>query len=144
MSHIYKNIYLGNRKDFRDCNFIKDNNIKYALNVKYNKEKNKCKNIDYKHVPAYDDLCQDGVKMIKKSFPFIISAVSNNKNILIFCHAGISRSSFIVISFLIIYYNFSLTRAYNLTLKKRDIIHPNKNFMILLEKIDKHFKKKGK
>lgn len=59
---------------------------------------------------------------------------SLNHKILVNCYMGISRSSTIVISYLMDKYGLSYYKAYSHVLKKRPIINPNKGFIQQLKK----------
>jgi protein-tyrosine phosphatase len=62
--------------------------------------------------------------------------------VLVHCHAGVSRSSTIVISYLMRkYINFSLNDALKFVKSKRPIIKPNKGFMKQLQKYEDKLKK---
>jgi len=50
-------------------------------------------------------------------------------SVLVHCSMGISRSSTIVIAFIMKKFTFSFSKAYNLVKKKRPIICPNSGFI---------------
>ena len=72
-------------------------------------------------------------------FPFIEEAVNfinKGKVVFVHCAAGISRSSSMVIAYLMIEKKMRYDEAYGLVKKKRPIICPNLGFQAQLRKID--------
>lgn len=82
-------------------------------------------------VPEYD---------IRQHFPaaarFVRDALAHNEKILIHCHAGISRSSTIVILHLMINRGMDLQTALRYLSSIRSIIRPNDGFMQSLVAVD--------
>ncbi|CAF4263091.1 unnamed protein product [Adineta steineri] len=66
-----------------------------------------------------------------------------NEKVLVHCQAGISRSSSIVLAYLIRYHNDSLEKAYEYLLERRPIAAPNYNFLIQLIRYEKELKNKS-
>lgn len=60
--------------------------------------------------------------------------VRNHQPILVFCQAGISRSAMICLAYMMKYFNISYNTAYDLVIKKRNIINPNSAFRGVLKK----------
>lgn len=60
---------------------------------------------------------------------FIKDSLDSNKNVLVHCNAGVSRSSMVIIAYLICYDNCSYEDAYNLVKNKRPAIQPNAGFV---------------
>ena len=71
------------------------------------------------------------------SFAFTESARTSGSNILIHCHAGISRSPTIVVAYLMQSQNMSLNSAYKFVESKRPIISPNFSFVGQLYEFEK-------
>jgi protein-tyrosine phosphatase len=65
----------------------------------------------------------------------ISKATKENKNVLIHCSAGISRSPALVIAYLMIEYKWTYDQALKLVSKRRNIIQPNKGFVMQLSSI---------
>lgn len=63
------------------------------------------------------------------SFNFLDEARQNGANILVHCHAGVSRSATITIAYLLKHSKLSMMDIYRLVKGKRSIISPNFNFM---------------
>jgi protein-tyrosine phosphatase len=68
---------------------------------------------------------------------FINNALLEKKNILVHCHAGISRSATIVISYIMNLKMMTRLVAHNFVKSKRTIIEPNYGFHLCLDKFEK-------
>ncbi|KAL2911491.1 Dual specificity protein phosphatase 10 [Polyrhizophydium stewartii] len=70
----------------------------------------------------------------------IEKARRNGERVLVHCHAGVSRSSTIVLAYMIRYMHMSLYDAWNTTYKIRPIIRPNEGFAKALQDYEiEHF-----
>mgnify|MGYP005855775203 CR=1 FL=1 len=67
----------------------------------------------------------------------IHESILKNKNVLVHCQMGISRSSTVVISYLMKYSGMNLKQAYHYVLNKKSNIFPNKGFLAQLNKFNK-------
>jgi protein-tyrosine phosphatase len=76
--------------------------------------------------------------------PFIKNALSNNGVVLVHCHAGISRSSSIIIAYLIECLGLSFDEALKLCQSKRSKICPNQGFVKQLKELEEELKQKDK
>jgi len=116
-----------------------DLNIRYILNVTTESsntfESDKELNITYMVCPIEDHVCQDINEVFEPCFLFIEQAVSSNSKILVHCYHGISRSSAIVIGYLMTTKNMSYDEAIKLTREARDIVQPNEGFVLQLKKL---------
>ena len=136
MTPIKDNIYLGNACDASYYYRLKNQNIKYIINV--TKEiPNYFKNdFDYFNIDI-NDLNQESFDF--NSFENVLNYIYDiqKKNekfkkkdcILIHCYMGSSRSATIVLLYLMDKYNFSFEKALYLLKQKRDIINVNTNFI---------------
>lgn len=87
-----------------------------------------------KHIPCLD-LPETGITTIlNESFEFIES--SQNGRFLVHCNAGVSRSSSVVIGYLIKKFSYTFNEAFELVKKKRECIQPNQGFFKQLKKVD--------
>lgn len=125
---IYQNIYLGNYLAADDEQWLKKNNITHILGlIGYQK---KFDNIHYIYFNNLDDTPnQDIISQFKVCFEFIEKSLKSCGNILVHCHAGISRSSTIVIAYLMFKYGMNLREAIVFVKKQRPIINPNYGFI---------------
>lgn len=72
--------------------------------------------------------------MIEIGYHFINNAIESNKNILVHCMAGVSRSVSLVIYYLMKKYHIDYDRADKLVKQKRKVANPNNSFKIQLQK----------
>lgn len=75
--------------------------------------------------------------MIEIGYNFINNIILENKNVLIHCMAGISRSVSLVIYYLMKKFHISYNDALNIVKYKRSIVNPNDSFKIQLQKYHK-------
>jgi protein-tyrosine phosphatase len=123
---IDKKIFLGDMVSANDEIMLKENNITCVicvaegLNIRLNNP-----NIKFYKYDLQDNSDCD----ISLYFDEIGKLIESEKTVLVICAAGISRSSTIVISYIMNYYEFNLKDAFNYVRNKRNMICPNKNFL---------------
>ena len=127
MSEIIPNkLYLGNIFDANDEEFIITNGINCIICVAENLKIN----INNPNVKIYKyELKDDHTENISLYFNEIENIIKREKCVLVNCIAGISRSSTIVLAYLIKHLNLNLKEAFLYVRKKRNQICPNKKFM---------------
>ncbi|CAF0731919.1 unnamed protein product [Adineta ricciae] len=81
-----------------------------------------------KHVHAYDFHTADLIGEFESCYQFIDQAVNNDQNVLIHCHAGMSRSATIACAYLMKKYNLSYETALEQLRMKRPCVCPNPGF----------------
>lgn len=123
---IDKKIFLGDMVSANDEIMLKENNITCVicvaegLNIRLNNSNIKI----YKY-----DLQDNSDCDISLYFDEIGKIIESEKTVLVICAAGISRSSTIVISYIMNYYDLNLKDAFNYVRNKRNMICPNKKFL---------------
>ena len=123
---IDKKIFLGDMVSANDEIMLKENNITCVicvaegLNIRLNNP-----NIKFYKYDLQDNSDCD----ISLYFDEIGKLIEREKTVLVICAAGISRSSTIVISYIMNYYEFNLKDAFNYVRNKRNMICPNKKFL---------------
>ncbi len=90
----------------------------------YHENSNRIK-IEYSRVSVNDSCDQDIKKYFDETNKFIEKVKKQNGKVLVHCQAGISRSSTIVIAYLMNMNNITLMEAYNTVKKIRTIVEPN-------------------
>ena len=88
----------------------------------------------YKHVAILDLPQADIISRLDDCFSFIDEAVKNNGKVLVHCMAGISRSSSIVIGYLMKSNNMSFEEALEHVKKQRPATNPNSGFRDQLQR----------
>ena len=132
ISPITNNIYLSGVMIAQDINKIKEYNINCIINCTKHIPNN-FNNITYLRVPIDDGYNQDINIYFDETFNFIETSIKNNQNILVHCHAGISRSATILIAYFMKKNNWNLQQALKFVKSKRSIVNPNPDFMKALE-----------
>ena len=123
---IIDNVYLGNIYCAFNGDLLKKFNIKYILNCSIEIPNIYNSYIHYYKLNLNDLGCSINYKSILDSIKFIEkSQLSGNKNILVHCFAGRSRSVSIIICYLINKYNFTAEYALDFIKKKRKFINPS-------------------
>lgn len=149
MNKITEGLYLCNCKAATDVQLLKETGITHILRVAREDVGPMFQNeFIYKLLEMRDIPEQNIIAHFEEAHAFINSALKKNSNgevkgkVLVHCHAGVSRSSTIVISYLMRkYINFSLNDALKFVKSKRPIIKPNKGFMKQLQKYEDKLKK---
>ena len=144
MSKILENLYLGNIDDINNFDFIKNNNIQLIINCAIEINPPLYKNIEIINL----NLCDDPLQKIYFNLLNSISDKINqflqlNIGVLINCFAGISRSSTIVIAYLMNKYNMNLDDAYSHVFNRRSIIQPNPGFLKILKLYENYLTNKS-
>ena len=130
MSEIIKNkLYLGDMFDANNADNIINTNISCVICVAERLQiTNTNPNVKvYKYELSDDYNCN-----ISLYFDEIGDIIHKEKTVLVNCAAGISRSSTILIAYIMKYYKIELKRAFLYIRHKRNQICPNKKFMSCL------------
>ena len=130
-THIIDNIYLGNAYNSSNYLVIKNNNIKYVVNVtKELPNYYENNDINYYRIPISDNCEYHISSHIQNVIDFIEqSQKNNNGNILIHCYMGSSRSASIVLAYLVYKYKYDINKAIEFIKSKRNIVNINLNFI---------------
>jgi protein-tyrosine phosphatase len=140
MSKIIENLYLGNIDDVGSVKFIRENNIKLIINaaieviVPIHEDVNIIMNLQW------HDSMEQSINFCFLDYltNVIHSFLKENKAVLVNCFAGISRSSTIVIAYMMNYHNMAFDEAFNYVQGKRWIVNPNPNFQIILKNYERY------
>ncbi|KAK9511805.1 hypothetical protein O3M35_000397 [Rhynocoris fuscipes] len=133
-SRVLPYLYVGNARDARDFDLLKDLNVTRILNVTPQATIHLNGSADgygiaYRQLPASDSTQQNIKQYFEEAFSFIEEARKSNSNVLVHCQAGISRSPTIAIAYIMKYRGLSMIEAYKMVKNARSIISPNLNFM---------------
>lgn len=127
---ILSHLYLGCRKAASSKESLKEHNISRVLNV--TSEESQYQHLDgftYYQIAVEDRHEVDMLQHLPSAFAFIEQARLSNEKVLVHCHAGMSRSVTVVISYLMKYYEHSLNSAYDFVRQKKSNISPNFSFL---------------
>jgi protein tyrosine phosphatase len=131
-TEIIPGLYLSGIEGIKE---IRENGISYVISLMKNTP---IFDSDIKHmkIEIDDGYGQDIHKYFHETHIFIDEAFANNKNILVHCRMGISRSATIIISYIMKRYKIQLDEAIKFVKRKRPIIDPNFDFYISLRKFE--------
>ena len=138
LTEIIDNIYIGSYANAKDKEELDKNNIKYILNCASEcnnlfEDKIKYLKLDIKDQNDFpiNDFFEKGTNFIHESL--------NNKdgNILIHCMQGKSRSTTLLMAYLIKYKKEDTNSAYKIIKAKRKLTMPNLGFMYKLREYEK-------
>lgn len=85
--------------------------------------------ISFLHIPSLDTPSQDLSKYFDLVYDFIDAYHKAGRKVLVHCHAGISRSSTLLASYLMRKYKLRANEAVQLLKSKRGIVDPNPGFL---------------
>ena len=161
MVEVFPYIFISNWYSSNNPQQLKKNNIKAVVTVETNpKSPNilkyyKNNGIDFMYLYAADVPFYPIEIYFDRSYDFINKHVSRGQNVLIHCYAGVSRSSTIILNYIIrkLYEGNYMIKlcpcnvlkyALNIIREHRNIINPNKGFIKdLLLKAKEYQKKYG-
>lgn len=129
-------LYLGNFWQANSYEVVKSLGITHIVNMGAITDNcNRHEGVEYIEVDIDDKVDADIGKEISAVMNFIDRAAKARGRVLVHCVQGVSRSSTIVIWYLMVRTKCTLSAAYSYVLKRRPLIFPNRGFMKqLLEK----------
>ena len=133
-SKIFDWMYLGSYDNSINKNDLNKLKIKYVLNCTHECKSIPHKNIKYKQIKLFDNPQFDIKQYLQSAFSFINEAKENKASILIHCAMGISRSSAIVIAYIMKEQKITYKQAFWFVKQKRSIAFPNLGFVEQLTK----------
>ncbi|XP_065668222.1 dual specificity protein phosphatase 13B-like [Hydra vulgaris] len=141
INQVDENIFISGYLAANDRNKIRDLGITrivkmFGDDVNYLGGYHRHDGVKYAVFPAVDIPSYDIRKDVVEALQFIREGINNNERILVHCHAGISRSSTIVLFYLMIIRGYSLESALNRLKRIRPIVSPNYGFMYHLRATD--------
>jgi protein-tyrosine phosphatase len=148
IDEIIPHLFISNWFTSNNIDIIKKYNIKAVITVETSSKPvdilnyYKNNNIDFMHIYLYDAPNAPIHNFFDESYNFIKKHISKHENVLVHCFAGISRSSTIILNYIIkdlyrndydrIRYenpNSVLLYVLNYAMSKRNIINPNNGFV---------------
>lgn len=130
MFHIIDNIYLSNLIDASNHRLIRDNKIEAVFRLSEDINKTMYgPSVEFCNYEIEDNILYK--KEIIEIAKDIVDKVLSNKerNVLIHCNEGQSRSVTVIIYYLITQHGFTFEEAYDLVKSKKKDIHPNDAFI---------------
>lgn len=132
---IIPGLYLGNYEAASDRSLLESLGITHILTVASDLYPLFPDNFTYLQITALDTNTEDLFKVFSTTHNFISAALNTGK-ILVHCLMGISRSSTIVIAYLMRSQSIKYSQALELTVSHHSIADPNLNFVRQLLKLE--------
>lgn len=138
MSDIGFGLFLGNVQGASDLNLLQQNSITHVLTMGRDKPSSHFSSmIKYKQVEIMYSPAEMVIDYFKESFEFIQQALDKKGNVFVHCGRGISRSSAVVIGFLMMTNGWTFAEAFQYTSSKRTCTFPNVGFQLQLQLLEK-------
>lgn len=137
MSQIDEHLWLGSQKDAANKKFLIANNIRLIISFELFPEISPfIKHITRTHISMYDSMKEANSVNYPQKVLDAISQINkySNRNVLIHCSVGKSRSASIAIAYMMSTYSMNLEEALNYVKSKRDI-DPEQGFLNRLEEM---------
>lgn len=125
---ILDGLFLGSQ-DCVDSSILEDKHINNILSIGIKVQISNPLAINQKFVECLDLPETDIKKVMGETCAFIDQILQKEEKILVHCNAGISRSSTIIIGYLILNKNMSFEDAYKFVKLRRECIRPNDGFL---------------
>ena len=134
MSQVANNLYIGGIIEATDKKWLQNRNITHIVNATKEIPNFFPSSIRYLNLYLIDMPEQNLTHVLEKSYRFIKDAVDKGGNVLVHCFAGISRSSSIVVYYLMNEYNWSYRTAMTHLKRMHPRANPNAGFVFQLNK----------
>lgn len=131
---IVERLYLGDQKNAYDADIINHYGITHVLSVimvdnMYGHLSQFAPHIQVKVIPVMDEKYVNIKQYFRETNAFIDEGLESGGTVLVHCVWGMSRSSTIVIAYMMHRYNMEFPEAYKAVQKMRPIAVPNEGFV---------------
>ncbi|XP_025058878.1 dual specificity protein phosphatase 22-A-like [Alligator sinensis] len=127
MSKVVKGLYLGNIRDSEDKENLARNGVTHILSV-HNNAKPVLEDVTYLCISASDSSAQNLIQHFKECIKFIHECRLHGGGCLIHCLAGVSRSTTILVAYLMTVTDLSWEECLAATRAVRSYVSPNFGF----------------
>ncbi|CAI5782409.1 specificity phosphatase 22-A-like [Podarcis lilfordi] len=135
MSKVVGGLYLGNIRDSEDKENLVKNGITHILSV-HNNAKPVLEDMTYLCISASDSSNQNLIQHFKECIKFIHECRLHGGGCLIHCLAGVSRSTTILVAYLMTVTNFGWEECLTATKAVRSYVSPNFGFQEQLQEYE--------
>ncbi|CAI2379951.1 unnamed protein product [Moneuplotes crassus] len=136
MSEILDFLYVSSYKMARNHKFIKEKNIKYIISCGKFDDPWKKEGVKYKKINLLDNLSENISSHFIYCYEFIEKARRQKARVLVHCLKGMSRSTTIVISYVMAHLKMPYEDALKYVQSKHKMTCPNENFRKQLKAYD--------
>ena len=126
-SYVIDRLYLGSAFNAADFEWLKDNDIELVVNATSGISNFFPDDFEYQNYEV-EDLKGNSLSAFYEHF-YQLMATDPERNILIHCYAGRSRSASLVVYYLAKHYKFTVDEAIAFLKERRPIININKEFI---------------
>jgi hypothetical protein len=136
MQEVVRGLFIGSWHPASDAELLKTAGVTHlccCINVKPRLADKGWQSI---MLPAEDNDSYDMTQHFDESFTFIDAALNKGSAVLVYCGAGISRSTTILAAYLMRKLKISAQDAVEMIQKKRQVARPNNNFMKQLKEFE--------
>ncbi|CAF4142204.1 unnamed protein product [Adineta steineri] len=128
-------LFQGNWQHANDSVYLKSLSITHIINVTDKVLLNQSQQI--LHIPGKDSFSVDLLKSFHATNEFLDQCHQQGGRALVHCHRGVSRSSTIVIAYLMHYNKWTVLQAYDYLLARRPEASPNLVLLLQLARYEK-------
>lgn len=136
ISRINETLYISGKEDATDLKVLQANGITHIMNMTTDIQNKFVDNFHYCNFPALDSHRQSLKEFFRVAFAYIEAARAKGGRVLVHCHAGVSRSSTIVIAYLMWMHQWTFTSAIGFVKQQRPCVDPNIGFIGQLMEFD--------
>lgn len=137
MTQVTPNLYIGSYEEASDLEWLKKRGITRIVNMSEEHPNYFPNNFHYYRADAYDHPSQSLLRIFQEGYKFMIRGSMNGGTILVHCHAGISRSSSMIIYYLMKTYKWPLVSTISYLRKLHPRTNPNPGFLSQLKSVEK-------
>ncbi|KAI9979802.1 hypothetical protein PInf_002920 [Phytophthora infestans] len=149
-AQILEHVFLGSRMHARDKELLQRHRITHILNVTPPKKMDpvagvpnffeKDKIFTYRRCPIFDNKAEDISGVLEGCIAFMDQAKFYGR-ILVHCNKGVSRSSSMVVAYLMKLRSMSFEQALAFVLERRSIANPNESFRRQLQEYERRLQR---
>jgi protein-tyrosine phosphatase len=126
-------LYHGDLNQASNIGLLNSLGIRHIVSVcDFSLEKSITDKCNVLWINLSDDIGADVKQYFDQTNKFLYECKEKNEKVLVHCQMGISRSSSIILAYLMKYHHDTLYKAYNYLLERRRIAVPNYSFFIQL------------
>lgn len=143
VGEILPGLILGSQDVAVEFDLLQKYKVTHILNVATLIKNSFPENFTYMNIDLLDIPQTDIAQHFESAFQFIDEGMDKGGCVLVHCNAGISRSSTIVIAYLMMKKHWPLNKAYQYVKEKRSKIRPNAGFQEQLQTFEQQLKSSG-
>jgi len=136
LTQILPQLYLGNEHDAEQAAKMIGLGISHVISI-VGGERYKDVYPNHMYIPLRDNGSSNLLAKLDDSYDFAMESQEAGNKLFVHCQLGQNRSASYVIGFLMKFKKLSFYEAYALVKEKRELIHPHKNYIEQLRRLDK-------